>query len=560
VNDNVHHSDDLMPSMSPLLQAAMDAWRGVLGEDRVLAGAQMPAKYLRDTSNLRREVPVVLKAQRAEQVPSLLRIASEHRIAIHPISTGNNWGYGGALAATDGAAILDLSDLNGILHFDAELGVVTVEPGVTQGMLADFLDRQGLGHLVPVTGAGPNCSILANALERGYGITPYVDHFSAVTDLEAVLADGSIYQTALREAGGEDLARLFRWGIGPYINGLFSQSGFGVVTRASILLAQRPECVKVCLFNLSDDGLLESAVERIRMLLKTLPGTLGGINLMNRHRVLAMTCPYPSAHQLDDHGLMSADTVAELGRQYQIAPWTGFATLYGSKRMVAAAQKEIRQTLKGVASRLLFLSPTHGKLLAAAARRVPGKIGERLGKTSATLNAAIQLVQGRPNETALPLAYWRSQTPQPLSGRNPSTDGCGLLWYAPLVPMRATDVRRFVQFASHELRERRLEPLITLTSQGDRLFDSTVPLLFNRQDPEAAASAQVALEHLVQAGRELGFYPYRLHVLSMPPHFSRQPLSASITDRLKRSLDPDDILAPGRYCPQFANNTDTTRP
>ena len=36
---------------------------------------------------------------------------------------------------------------------------------------------------MPVTGAGPNCSLLANALERGYGITPPTDHFGAVTRL-----------------------------------------------------------------------------------------------------------------------------------------------------------------------------------------------------------------------------------------------------------------------------------------------------------------------------------------------------------------------------------------
>lgn len=539
--------------MSPVSETALDAWREVLGEDRVWVSPRAPAKYLQDTSALRRHVPVVLKAKASAQIPSILRIAHAHRVAIHPISTGNNWGYGGALAAVDGAAILDLSELQAILHFDPQLGVVTVEPGVTQAMLAEFLDRQGFDHLVPVTGAGPNCSILANALERGYGITPYVDHFSAVTDIEAVLADGSIYRSALHEAGGEELARLFRWGIGPYINGLFSQSGFGVVTRASILLAQRPECIKVCLFNLKHDELLEPAVERIHKLLKMLPGTLGGINLMNRHRVLAMTCPYPPADQRDERGLMKADTVAELGRQYQIAPWTGFATLYGSKRMVAAAQKEIRRALKGVASRLMFLSPAHGKLLATAASHMPGKVGERLARTSNTLNAAIQLVQGRPNETALPLAYWRSETPQPSSGRNPSNDGCGLLWYAPLVPMRGTDVRRFVQFVSQELPQHKLEPLITLTSQGDRLFDSTVPLLFNRQDPQAAMAAKDSLEHFIEAGKPLGFYPYRLHVMSMPSHFDRQPLSSAVTERLKRGLDPHDLLAPGRYCPPFSS-------
>lgn len=547
-----------MSSMSPISQTALGAWRKVLGEDRVLVGAQTPSRYFQDTSSLQHDVPVVLKVQNAEQVPAVLRIANEHGIAIHPISTGNNWGYGSAFAAVDGAVILDLGDLQRILHFDPLLGVVTVEPGVTQGMLAAFLDRQGFSHLVPVTGAGPKCSLLANALERGYGITPYVDHFGAITDLEAVLADGSIYRSALREAGGEELARLFRWGIGPYINGLFSQSGFGVVIRASILLSQPPESIKVCLFNLKRDDLLEPAVEKIHALLRTLPGTLGGINLMNRHRVLAMTCPYPAANELNEDGLMPAETVAELGRQYQIAPWTGFATLYGSKRVVAAAQKEIRDLLKGIASRLVFLSPVHGKLLAAAAKHIPGKIGQRLGKTSSTLNAAIQLVHGRPNETALPLAYWRSRTPQPSDGRDPAQDGCGLLWYAPLVPMRGADVRHFVEFVSQKLREGRLEPLITLTSQGDRLFDSTVPLLFNRQDLGAATAAQARLEHLIEAGRSHGYYPYRLHVSSMPGHFKRQPLSASITERLKRSLDQDDILAPGRYCPQFSGAAAST--
>ena len=71
---------------------------------------------------------------------------------------------------------------------------------------------------------------MANALERGYGVTPLVDHFGAVTDLEAVLPDGSLYRSALREAGGDEVARLFKWGIGPYSNGLFTQSGFGIVT------------------------------------------------------------------------------------------------------------------------------------------------------------------------------------------------------------------------------------------------------------------------------------------------------------------------------------------
>ncbi len=198
----------------------------------------------------------------------------------------------------------------------------------------------------------------------------------AVTDIEAVLADGGIYRTALREIAGEDLARLFKWGIGPYSAGLFTQSGFGVVTRMTIMLARRPESVKVCLFCLKEDALLETAIERIRSILWTLPGTVGGINLMNRHRVLAMSAPYP-ASQLGADGLIPENVIQELGRQYQIFPWTGFGTLYGTNRMVAPAQKEIHTALSGVASRLLFLSSEGATTLVKLVSLIPGTMRKR---------------------------------------------------------------------------------------------------------------------------------------------------------------------------------------
>lgn len=533
--------------MTSSLEAALEDWRRQLGSSAVWVGPDIPARLRADTSTSRRQIAAVLRIECAEQLPDVMRTAQRHHCKVHPVSTGSNWGYGSALPAAHDVTLIDLSGLRRIIHFDPELGVVTLEPGVTQQMLADFLDEAGHAHMVPTTGAGPNASLLANALERGYGITPHTDHFGALTDLEAVLADGNIYRSALHEAGSEELARLFKWGIGPYVNGLFTQSGFGIVTRASLLLARRPETTKVCLFSLNNDALLEPAIERIRELLQTLSSTVGGINLMNRHRVLAMTAPYPAAEDLDANGLMHADRVEALGRQYQIAPWTGFATLYGRDRIVRAAQKEIRKLLRGIASRLVFLSPRQAAWIAGLAQRLPGAAGARLRRTAGTLNASMQIVQGRPNETALPLAYWRSRTEQPAAGRDPSRDGCGLLWYAPLVPMRPADVRRFIDFTQGTLRRHGLEPLITLTSQGERLFDCTVPLLFNLQDANASQAAHECLARLTEQGQPLGFYPYRLHVDAMKAHGARHPLSAHFTARLRGALDPHDLLAPDRY-------------
>lgn len=528
------------------LQAAIDQWRALLGDAHVLVGEAASAAYGTDASGNERRIPAALRVLDHRQVAEIMRIAQRHRTPVYPISTGRNWGYGTALPARDDCVLIDLAALQSILHFDAELGVVTIEPGVTQQILADFLDAGDHPFLVPVTGAGPLGGLMGNALERGYGVTPYVDHFSAVTDIEAVLADGSLYRTALAEAGGEELARLFKWGIGPYSTGLFTQSGFGIVTRMSIVLARRPEAVGICLFSLKSDDLLGPAVERVRAIVGKLPGVVGAVNLMNRHRVLAMSAPYP-AGSLGHDGLIPPALIEALGRQYQVMPWTGFCTLYGTARVVAAAKRDIKAQLAGVASRVLFIGTRGADLLGTAARLVPGAVGEKLSSTAATLANALQLVAGRPNETALPLAYWRHPNPPLATDRDPSRDGCGLIWYAPLVPMRADAVVKYVEFVKQVTSAHRMEPLITLTTQTDRLFDSTIPLLFDRQQPAEAAAASACHDELLRRGRELGVFPYRVGIHAMENLLSWQPQAQGFHRRLRRELDPGDILAPGRY-------------
>jgi 4-cresol dehydrogenase (hydroxylating) flavoprotein subunit len=529
------------------LLAAIEEWQAVLGESSVLTGDAVLRAYGAETSGIRRDIPAALRIADAAELPLVMRIAHRHRVPVYPISTGQNWGYGTAMPARDGCVMVDLGGLQQIIHFDAEMGVVTVEPGVTQGMLAAFLDAGNHPFLVPVTGAGPSCSLLGNALERGYGVTPHVDHFAAVTDIEAVLPDGTLYRTALRELGGDDLARLFKWGLGPHMTGLFSQGGFGIVTRMSIVLASRPQCVKVCLFALKDDNLLEVAVQRVRSILTKLPGTVGAINLMNQHRVLAMSAPYP-IDQLGADGMIPQAVIEAMGRQYQILPWTGFATLYGTDRVVAAAQAEIKAALRGVASRVLFLSPHRAEQLASLTAKIPGAAGKRLSRTTGTLARSLQLVAGRPNETALPLAYWLNPLARTVGQPgNPARDGCGLIWYAPLVPMRPDGVRAYINMVKCVTQRHGMEPLITLTSLGDRLFDSTVPLIFERADPAAMSRARACYDELLVTGRAQGWFPYRVGVDSMAQIAAWQSDSAALQARLRSVLDPHDILSPGRY-------------
>jgi FAD/FMN-containing dehydrogenase len=527
------------------LAEAAAAWRSLLGSDRVLDAAQAQAAWGSCTAGATRRISGALRPASVEPIPELVRIARAHRTPLYPISTGNNWGYGTALPVRDDCVILDLSGLARIRDFDADTGVLTVEPGVTQGMLAEFLARGAHPFLVPVTGAGPNCSILGNAVERGYGITPYSDHFGAVLALEAVLADGSVYRSPLPELTSDNAAPGFKWGIGPYLDGLFTQSGFGVVTSVTIALAHTPPRTKAMLFGLPEDRFAES-VEAIREALRRLPGIIGGVNLMNTHRVLAMAIPYP-ADMVGTDGLITSAALTKLAARQRIHAWTGFGTLYGTQGIIRAAQREIVRLLRPHVRQLAFVSPATLRNV----NRVRGRLGLKFGgfgRKLELLQSGLELVQGRPNETALPLAYWRSGlAADPRGARDPGRDGCGLIWYSPLVPMSAQRVLRYVGFVTAILRAHRLEPLITLTSISERCFDSTVPLLFDRRAPAEVDRAQRCAAELLEAGRREGFVPYRVGVDAMPWLESRHLMQTALAKRLKDALDPQQILAPGRY-------------
>lgn len=529
------------------LNQAMEQWAALLGSDRVFDEPAAQATYGRCTMGAERRILGAIRPDKGADVSVIVAVAARFKTPLYPISTGRNWGYGTALPVRDGCVVLDLSGLNRILDFDADTGLVTLEPGVSQGILADFLDRGGHGFMVPVTGAGPLCSIVGNALERGYGITPHADHFGAVTALEAVLADGRVYRPALSGLNGEALDRAFKWGIGPYLDGIFTQSGFGVVTRMTLALARRPEAVKAFLFGLNSAEAIRDMVPRVREVLARYPGVVGAVNLMNAHRVLAMSADYPR-DRLGADGLIPRSVLAELSRKNQVMPWTGFGTLYGSPGVVSAAQREIRGLLKPFAKRLVFLSPHATSRLKRLAGWLPGALGVQIQNKLTVLERSLQLVAGRPNETALPLCYWRAgRLPAPGVALDPARDGCGLMWYAPLVIMKPERVSEYVTMVEAIMKEYRLEPLITFTSISDRCFDSTVPLLFDVASDESRANAQACYQALFEAGKERGFLPYRVGIQAMDKLSESGDTYWQLVRKIKDALDPDAILAPGRY-------------
>lgn len=519
-----------------------------LATDQILDQPSATTRYGVCTTGVKRRIAGAVRPVSQEQVRFVVLASRELNIPLYPVSTGNNWGYGSANPVTDDCVIVDLSGMTGIV-LNNDLGLATIEPGVTQHMLRQYLDDHGLRFLCPVTGGGPNCSILGNALERGYGITPYTDHFLAVMSLEAVLPDGAIYRSPLTELGCSTIDHAFKWGVGPYVDGIFSQGAFGIVTQMTIALAPIPEQVEAFFFGLRQESDLEQAVTTIQASLRQVGGMLGSINLLNTHRVLAMTEPYPR-DQLDQNGLIKQSHVLKMAHRNRISPWMGTGAIYGPTRVVRAAKAVIKETISDIAQRLVFFTPQSIRRYHQISQHLPGKSVHNLQNMLATLDKTLQIFSGTPSEIALPLAYWISgNKPKEGTAMNPARDGCGLLWYSPLVPMQPDTVRKYTDMVCSVCTRHGFEPLITLTTLSDRCFDSTVPILFDSTSETATERARQCYEALILAGQAIGCYPYRSRVDSMHCFIRPDAPYWQIVATLKKALDPAGLISPGRYSP-----------
>ena len=546
----VEDEDQSELRVQPVASDAIKKWRQIVGETQVVCGGDFGSESQScETASSRRVVARLRPGSQAE-IAAIVKVACEYRIPLYPVSTGFNWGYGANLPVTDDCAILDLSRLNRIVDFDAELGTVTLEPGVTQIQLYNYVSERKLPFLVPVTGAGPNCSILGNALERGYGVTPFADHFSAVLSLKAVLPDGRIYRSAHAEAGCEAVDHTFKWGIGPYLDGLFSQGAFGIVTQLTIALARRAQRVEGFMVHLKDAGQLESAVTAIREILNSIGNVTGSINLMNGHRMLAMFSDYPR-DRVAPGEVMSDELVGEMLGSTRFGGWNVGGIIYGDRGLVATARRRIRKAFRPLSGSILFFNRTKIDLALRVARRLPYRpANRRLTKQISDLSEAFKVAEGAPTEAALPLCYWKSGIRPPKgTPMNPAADGCGLIWYSPLVPMKPDTVRAYTDMVRTVCIAHGMEPLITLTSLSDRCFDSTVPLLFDRTDPDDTARAKACFRGLFEAGKRLGVYPYRAGIDQMDLVVDPEAPFWDLVSRIKKAVDPQHIISPGRYSP-----------
>jgi 4-cresol dehydrogenase (hydroxylating) len=118
-----------------------------------------------------------------------------------------------------------------------------------------------------------------------------------------------------------------------------------------------------------------------------------------------------------------------------------------------------------------------------------------------------------------------------------------------VAPNTGEDAAAVTSLVTQLLLEHGFEPQMSLSLAGERMLICIITIAYDR---EVAGEDERALACYRRLGETLiarGYPPYRLSVASMTQVDSRTTYGAALS-AIRSALDPNDIMAPGRYQPE----------
>ncbi|MBL7648358.1 MAG: FAD-binding oxidoreductase [Candidatus Hydrogenedentes bacterium] len=526
---------------------AIDAWRQTLGQAKVDTTSEAIARFARTMQPQGTTPNCVLYPESPEDVQAIVRIAQEHAHGVYPISGGKNWGYGDACAAVDDAAIIDLGRMNRIFEINRELGYAVIEPGVTQQQLFDAVRRQAPEYWVDVTGAGPDASIVGNMCERGFGHTAYGDHVRTTCGMTVVLPDGRLLDTGFGHFPGAKSAHVYPYGVGPILDGLFMQSNLGIVVRIGIWLCPKPEAFSFFLVRVPDEDQLAEAIDRLRPL--RLHGILNSaVHIGNDLRVFTSMDQYPWERAKGETPLPE-DLRRTLRAETRLGAWNITGSFSGTPPQVREARRRLKRIF-GDMGKVVFVNDR--KL--ALGRRVAGWLGRiglapTLRKHLDALEPNYGLLKGIPTDMPLQSLGWRLR--EGWEGRitDPLDTPAGLIWLAPVLPLRGEDARRVVDIVTPIFQRHGFDLPMTFTLLNERSMVAVMNVSFDKSQPDDVDRARSCYAAAAEAVIAEGYIPYRSSPAGMARLVRRGDVYWEAAAQIKSALDPNQVLARGRYIP-----------
>jgi len=234
----------------------------IVGAEHVSTALPDLYSYSQDmTENESRWPDFVVMPRSVEEVQGVLRLANREKIPVVPIVGGAN--IGGLTIPLEGGISLDLRLMDRVIELNEEDMYIIVEPGVTFGHLARYLDKNCPHLTYSFPAAPPHTSVMCNALLMGMGgmMLPLGGNFDNINGLEVVLPTGEVVKIGSCSVSPYWFSRAPL----PDIGGLFVgwQGATGVVTKIAVQLWPKPKYAELTSFLTYDIGTTFRFMRRI---------------------------------------------------------------------------------------------------------------------------------------------------------------------------------------------------------------------------------------------------------------------------------------------------------
>jgi 4-cresol dehydrogenase (hydroxylating) len=171
-------------------------------------------------------------------------------------------------------------------------------------------------------------------------------------------------------------------------------------------------------------------------------------------------------------------------------------------------------------------------------------------QTLKVLEPVYGLLKGTPTDATLASCYWRKRTPPPAQP-DPDRDGCGLLWSSPVVPNSGDHALVVAKLVEELLLTHGFEPQMSISLATERTLVCVITISYDRDTAGEDARAMACYQELNERLLALGYPPYRWSVRSGENVAGGTGFDRAV-GAIGQALDPNGILAPGRYEPARA--------
>jgi 4-cresol dehydrogenase (hydroxylating) len=432
-----------------------------------------------------------------------------------------------------GSVVLDLKRMNRIIEVNERNASCVVEPGVSYFDLYRYIQEKGLKVWIDCPDPGWG-SLIGNAVDRGGGYTAamFRNHFDAHCGLEVVLPNGELLRTGMGALPGAKTWQQYKPGYGPWIDGLFSQSSLGVVTKMGFWLMPEPEAY----------GWGVVSVPRWDDLIPF----VDTLNYLENAEVFT-GMPYLGSPLLGD---------LTPGENYRRPPTADVQALLAKPGGPSPSEMEALAASKGVglwAGRLQFYGPA--KVIQAQWEyckerfsRIPGarfQDGEivRFPLSPQDRDRLHKVAVGIPNLSVFFIGARSAQNPE---------GGQGHIWLSPIIPRTGEAVLEAQKVFGETAKALGLplNPLLLPSTYWQRAFIYIFGFPITH-DAETNRRNRESFRALIKVAGEHGWGEYRtapaymddiMDVYSFNNHALRR-----FHETIKDAVDPNGIMSAGRY-------------